>query len=156
MSISIIIPVYNKYNLTLKCIQSIYQNTRDIDFEIIVVDNASTDETKEINNIFDQRTKIIRNIANLGFSKACNQGAAKSSKPNLIFLNNDTVTTPNWANALIKTHQKYENIGCVGGKLLYEDNTIQHCGVVFDRLKKPHHIYKHFHKDHPATNKERE
>jgi cellulose synthase/poly-beta-1,6-N-acetylglucosamine synthase-like glycosyltransferase len=106
--------------------------------------------------MFDNRTKLIRNCKNLGFSRACNQGAAKSSKRELIFLNNDTITTPNWATALIETSKNHRNIGCVGAKLLYKDDTIQHCGVVFDLLKKPHHIYKQLQKNHPATNKERE
>ena len=84
--LSIVIPVYNKFNFTKSCINDLLH--LPIDHEIIVVDNASTDET---NKAFDGNKEIIycRNQENLGFAKACNIGYGLSSAPNVLFLNND-------------------------------------------------------------------
>jgi hypothetical protein len=89
--VSIIIPVHNNAKFTFNCLNSISKNTQG-SFEIVVVDDASDDETPyfltRVKNI-----KIIRNSENQGFVDSCNKGAKTSIGKNLLFLNNDTVVT---------------------------------------------------------------
>jgi GT2 family glycosyltransferase len=126
--VSIIIPVFNQINFTIKCLKSIIKNTLDI-YEIIIVDNGSTDKTFEILSEFGDKIRLIRNSSNLGFAKACNIGAFSANTPFLLFLNNDTEVLPGWLQPLLDIGSK-EKIGAVGSKLLYPDGTIQHAGVV--------------------------
>ncbi|MEW6386273.1 MAG: glycosyltransferase [Thermodesulfobacteriota bacterium] len=155
---SIIIPVFNNFPLTRQCLESIRQYTSGDNYEVIVVDNGSRDETPEF--LFQEvkagRVRALFNQQNNGFAKACNQGARAARGRNLVFLNNDTVVTPGWLAELLAGGRQAEDIGIVGAKLLYPDDTVQHAGVVFTQLKNVAHIYKNFDKDHPAVNKVRE
>ena len=154
--VTIIIPVYNNFELTKKCIFSIYKNTQIINFNIIIIDNASTDDTFNFFTSHEfKNLKIIRNNKNEGFAFACNQAALLSSKAYLVFLNNDTEVSPFWVNHLIELASNDFRIGVLGAKLLYPDNSIQHAGVAFSS-QKVHHIYRNFHHSHPAVNKQRE
>jgi GT2 family glycosyltransferase/Flp pilus assembly protein TadD len=74
--------------------------------------------------------KIIRNKENLGFAKACNQGARIASCKYLLFLNNDTEPKQGWLEALLESAEQDTAIGAVGSKLLFPDGTIQHAGVL--------------------------
>jgi GT2 family glycosyltransferase/glycosyltransferase involved in cell wall biosynthesis/ubiquinone/menaquinone biosynthesis C-methylase UbiE/TolA-binding protein len=156
---SIIIPVFNNANYTMKCLEALALNTEYEPYEVIVVDNASTDETKEILSTLEGDIKIITNSCNLGFSKACNQGAKAAEGEYLIFLNNDTIPQSGWLNSLVNTVNENKDIAIAGSKLLYPDNTIQHAGVVFnvsDVGISIYHIYKGFDREAPAVNRVRE
>lgn len=132
-SVSIIIPVFNRIELTKKCINSIYQFTQNIKFEIIAIDNASSDGTQSLfRELSTERDNFIfiRNSKNEGFAAACNQGISKSKSEFIILLNNDTEVTGGWLEPLIKEAMSDEKIGIVGSLLLYPDtDKIQHCGV---------------------------
>jgi O-antigen biosynthesis protein len=128
---SIVIPVYNKFPYTLACLQSIAQHGAAIGFEVIVVDDCSSDETREG---LSQITGIqaIHNEQNLGFIGACNAGAAAANGEYLVFLNNDTQVTQGWLDALIGTFEQHRNVGLVGAKLVYPDGRLQEAGgIVF-------------------------
>lgn len=153
---SIIIPVWNKRELTEQCLSELARVTFGISYEVIVVDNHSTDDTAQFLNQLSGDIQIIRNSENLGFAKACNQGAQAARGRFLIFLNNDTIPLSNWLTALVAEVTSHPEVGIVGSKLLYEDDTIQHAGVVFSREGlMPYHLYRHFHRDHPAVNQRR-
>ena len=154
---SIIIPTFNNLQFNKNCILSILQNSSPSKFEIIIVDNGSTDNTLTWANKLHYKGKIrlIANPCNMGFSYACNQGTLNAKGDFLIFLNNDTEVLPGWIQGLHVCSNTDKNIGVVGGKLLYPDNTIQHAGIAFDSHIVSH-IYRHFHPLHPAVNKRRE
>ncbi|MBU3093782.1 glycosyltransferase [Clostridium sp. CM028] len=97
---SIIILTYNNLIYNHKCVDSIRKYTKENTYEIIVVDNNSTDGTREW--LKDQKDiKSILNDENVGFPKGCNIGIAASGKENdILFLNNDTVVTPRWLDNL--------------------------------------------------------
>jgi len=158
LTTSIIIPVFNNLELNRQCLDSLYRHTDLRGVEIIVVDNASSDGSTEFlaGEEAAGRLRLLRNSENLGFSKACNQGARAARGENLLFLNNDTIVTPGWLEGLERGLAAADRIGVVGGKLLYPDDTIQHAGVAFDEHKRVDHIYRGFHRDHPAVNKPRE
>lgn len=154
MKISIIIPVFNNLNLTINCLNSILTENKYYNTELIVIDNGSKDKTSDIiHNLYTQ-IKIIKNIHNLGFAKACNQGAQSSSGDLLIFLNNDTEVTNGWIEKLLECTKCLTNVGIVGCKLLYPNYKVQHAGVAFSKYT-VHHIYRNFHTNHPAVNKNR-
>lgn len=139
MLTSIIIPVYNQWHYTKKCIESIINNTSRT-YEIIVIDNGSTDYTKSGLKKYNE-INIITNEKNLGYAKACNQGARKAKGDLLLFLNNDTIVTKDWVDKMVKCISSKPDIGVVGCKLLFpETNKIQHAGVVLYN-KIPGHIF---------------
>jgi GT2 family glycosyltransferase/glycosyltransferase involved in cell wall biosynthesis/2-polyprenyl-3-methyl-5-hydroxy-6-metoxy-1,4-benzoquinol methylase/Flp pilus assembly protein TadD len=154
---SIIIPVWNKVELTRQCLVALGPATDDVSFELIVIDNHSTDGTPEFLASLGGDVRIITNDENLGFARACNQGAAIATGENLVFLNNDTIPLKGWLSALVEEVRTHPDVTVVGSKLLYEDGTVQHAGVAIDRYDlTPYHIYNGFAGDHPAVNKRRE
>lgn len=134
VDISIIIPTFNKWEYTEKCLNSISETCDSVSYEIIVVDNGSTDGTRErLRKLREGNSNliVIKNSENLGYAKANNIGAQKSSGKYLVFLNNDTVAYPGWIEAGVKRLESSLDVGIVGAKLLYPDRTIQHCGITF-------------------------
>ena len=157
--ISIIIPVFNKWDLTAACLRSLREHTPEYDYEVIVVDNASSDATAtELHflgqSLFGARFQRIRFEQNRNFGPACNAGAAVASAPLLFFLNNDTLLTPGWMPPLLAALAEDPKLGGVGPLLLYENNTIQHLGVTFEP-QSVHHLYQDFPSDHPVARKRR-
>ena len=87
MKVSVIIPVYNNAKLTKQCLESIFAVGAQVDFEVIVVDNGSSDETAKILTALSGKILTIQNERNLGFAKACNQGAKQARGKFVVFLN---------------------------------------------------------------------
>ncbi len=128
-TVSIIIPVYNQFDYTYECIKSIIEFTKDVDYEIIIADDVSTDETVNISK-YIKGINVIRNSENLRFLLNCNN-AAKSAKGKYIhFLNNDTKVTEGWLSSLVKLIEKDNSIGMVGSKLIYPDGRLQEAGGI--------------------------
>ncbi|MGL4772215.1 MAG: glycosyltransferase [Clostridium sp.] len=110
---SIIIPVFNQLEYTKLCVESIRKFTPLNSYEIIIVDNNSTDNTKKW--LEKQKdVKAIYNDENKGCTIACNQGIKEANGENILLLNNDVIVTPNWLNNLYKALYSSENIGAVG------------------------------------------
>lgn len=109
---SIIILTYNQLDYTKKCIESIRQYTAPNRYEIIVVDNNSTDGTV---CWLEQQQDIvfIANSENKGFAQGCNQGILKAKADNILLLNNDVVVTQNWLSNLLTCLHSSEDIGAV-------------------------------------------
>ncbi|MBN4081096.1 glycosyltransferase [Caldithrix abyssi] len=131
--VSIIIPVFNKVDFTRKCIASILQNTDYPVYEIIIVDNGSSDGTsgylKEISRQH-KHIRVITNRDNLGFAKANNRGVSNARGEYILCLNNDTEAFEDWMAPMVKILQSDPSVGAVGSKLLFPDGRIQHAGVV--------------------------
>ena len=110
---SIIVITYNKLEYNKLCIESIRQYTQPDSYEIIVIDNHSTDGTVEwLQGQHD--IKIILNSENAGFPAGCNQGIKAAKGNSILVLNNDTIVTPNWLTNLIKCLDSSSEIGAVG------------------------------------------
>lgn len=160
--VSIIIPVFNKIEYTVKCLQALEANTpKELQYEVIIIDNASTDATPDVLAELEGDVTVVRNEKNLGFARACNQGAKIARGDYLVFLNNDTEPQPGWLEALLSRAQD-ERVGVVGAKLLYPDGTVQHAGVgiaddpIMGVNLAPYHIYRYLPGDLDATNKPRD
>ncbi|HFQ7705814.1 TPA: glycosyltransferase [Clostridioides difficile] len=110
---SIIILTYNQLEYTKICIESIRKFTNPDSYEIIIIDNNSTDGT--INWLKTQEdVTVIYNNENLGFPKGCNQGIKIAKGDNILLLNNDTIVTPNWLSNMNKALWSSKEIGAVG------------------------------------------
>ncbi len=155
MIVSIIIPVFNRLEYTQKCLESIFKFGSKYTFEIIVVDNASSDGTRGYLDSLGKKIITIHSDKNLGFSRACNVGASVASGEFLLFLNNDTVVTKNWLDVLVEELETNIEVAIAGSKLLFPDETIQHAGVVFGEDKIPYHIYAREIKEKHYVNKKR-
>ena len=87
---SIVVPVYNHASVTRHCLNALLENPpQDVEREIVVVDDASTDITPELLASYGSQITWIRHQQNRGFAHACNDGAAAASGGLLVFLNND-------------------------------------------------------------------
>lgn len=132
-TVSIVIPVYNKKSFTLACLASLVNYIPDdITYEVIIIDNNSTDGTGEALRKIPG-LKYIKNSDNKGFVDACNQGAKVSKSEYLVFLNNDTLVEIGWLEALLETIKR-DGVGLVGSKLLYPyRNKLQEAGgIIFN------------------------
>jgi O-antigen biosynthesis protein len=130
---SIIIPVFNKADYTFLCLRSLF---REVDLhigEVIVVDNASTDRTKELLSHFEDFVRVIYNDENRGFVDACNQAASIARGKYLVFLNNDTEVLSGWLTNLLNTVEGDPSVGAVASMFLYPDGTIQEAGGIIWR-----------------------
>ncbi|HEX8180563.1 MAG TPA: glycosyltransferase [Pyrinomonadaceae bacterium] len=139
ISTSIIIPVFNKVEYTFQALRALLREVDLAANEIIIVNNASRDETPRLLAHFGALLKVVNNEENLGFVDACNQGAAIARGRYLIFLNNDTFVLPGWWRALVATVEGDERVGAVGSLFLYPDHTIQEAGAIIWRDGVPHH-----------------
>jgi GT2 family glycosyltransferase len=113
MKTSIVILTYNKLEFTRQCIESIRGFTPPGSYEMIVVDNHSTDGTVEWLCEQDD-IRVIANPENRGFPAGCNQGIGIAGGDNVLLLNNDTVVTPNWLGNLVKCLYSSDRTGAVG------------------------------------------
>lgn len=124
--ISIIIVNYNTKDFLKNCLNSIIENTEAVDYEVIVVDNASSDESLEmLRNDFPQ-VLLICNKENVGFARANNQGIRIAKGENILFLNSDTVVSKNCLFETLRFVRSRPEIGIVGCKVLNEDKGLQY------------------------------
>ena len=127
--ISVIIPVFNQLRFTQACLASLQENQDSERFEVIVVDDCSTDATREV--IGKTRGVVyLRNESNLGFTSSCNRGAKEARGSYLLFLNNDTIVKPGWLSALRETFANEPSAGLVGSKLVFPDGRLQEAGGI--------------------------
>ncbi|NBL00807.1 MAG: glycosyltransferase family 2 protein, partial [Erysipelotrichia bacterium] len=127
--VSIVIPVYNQFEFTYKCLKSILDNTHDVEYEIIIADDVSNDETINIKNYIDNIT-VVRNEKNLGFLLNCNNAAKYAKGKYIHLLNNDTQVQQAWLSSLVTLIASNEKIGMVGSKLVYPDGRQQEAGGI--------------------------
>lgn len=157
---SVIIPVFNKWDLTLGCLKSLREHSGGHAFEVIVVDNASSDATATDlaplgESLFGDAFAAIRFEENRNFGPACNVGAKAAGAPVLFFLNNDTLLTPGWAAPLLSALRGEPELGAVGPLLLYANETVQHLGVVYSP-QGALHLYRDFPRSHPVVARRRD
>lgn len=128
--VSIIVLTHNQLDFTKQCFQKLFDTTNS--YELLIIDNASTDGTIEYLQELEaqhKQVRVILNPQNRGFSAGCNQGVAEARYELVCLLNNDTLPFPGWLDALRKDMHK--GVGIVGSRLLFPDNTLQHAGIEF-------------------------
>jgi GT2 family glycosyltransferase len=141
--VSIIIPTRDAPEVFGRCLESLFGKTSYPDFEVIVIDNETTDPTA----IALMEKYPVRRIpfpGRFNFSRANNRGAAAASGELLVFLNNDTeVVSNDWLQHLSYYAQQAE-VGAAGALLAYEDKTVQHAGVALGMRGTADHVMRRF------------
>jgi GT2 family glycosyltransferase/glycosyltransferase involved in cell wall biosynthesis len=131
--VSVIIPVHGKFWYTYQCLRAIAEHAPRRPFEVIVVDDCSTDETL-LAPLIVSGVRVLRNERNLGFVGSVNAGAAMARGRNIMLLNNDTEVQPGWMDELCDSFERDGRIGIAGSKLLFPNGTLQECGGIVWRL----------------------
>jgi GT2 family glycosyltransferase len=141
--VSIIIPTRDAPEVFERCLKSIFTKTSHPNFEVIVLDNETTDERAlEVMEKYPLRRIPFPNPFN--FSRANNQGAAAATGEFLVFLNNDTeIITADWLQHLLY-YAEQTDVGAAGALLAYDDKTVQHAGVVLGMRGTADHTMRRF------------
>lgn len=125
--LTVIIVLYNKAELTYLCLKSLIQHNTELKYELVIVDNASSDSTNQLlDNV--SGIKIINNEENVGFLLACNQALEFVNSPAVLFLNNDVELTDGCLDKAYETLYSDSTIGVVGGKIILLDGKLQEAG----------------------------
>jgi O-antigen biosynthesis protein len=125
--VSIIIPVHGKLAYTVTCLRSLALHMENTAAEVIVVDDASPDDTASTLAAVGGLHLIV-NEQNLGFVGSCNTGARAARGEYLVFLNNDTQVTEGWLTALLHCFADEPDCGVAGSRLVYPDGRLQEAG----------------------------
>src|SRR5262245_26236595 len=126
--VSVVLVLYNRAELTLRCLRSLAE-PQHCSFEILIVDNASQDETERLLERLDG-VRVIRNPDNRGFIRAVNQAARRARGRLLLCLNNDAELLPGALAAAVETLEGSGDIGAVGGRLILTDGRLQEAGSI--------------------------
>lgn len=155
--LSIVIPVLNLWDMTAGCLRSIRECTPGRFYEVLVVDNGSTDATRSQcpvlgHELFGDRFHYLRMEDNINFGPACNAGAAESSGEYVFFLNNDTLLDKGWFGPLLEVFKKDPNVMAASPLCLFPDNgRIQYLGIGYSGSLGVRHPYFMFPGNHPVV-----
>lgn len=153
--VSIIVPAYNKFELTYHCIASIALAFNKTSYEVILADDCSTDDTSEAESIIENLV-ISRNPENLRFLRSCNRASEVAKGDYIIFLNNDTEVTSFWIDELVNKMKSDSSIGMTGSKLLNLDGTLQEAGGIVWENGQPWNVGRNVNPLMPEYNYARE
>jgi GT2 family glycosyltransferase len=165
--LDIVIAAHGRFDLLTKCLNSIPNAVNGkFEYNIVLVDNASDkDEAREFYSGLDGSYTIIRNQENLGFPKACNQGARRKTSPLILMLNSDVILWDNSLTYMVETMDD-PNVGICGMKLLFPEDLgglqstnairprgkVQHVGIAMNIRTEVFHIFLGWDADHPKVN----
>jgi GT2 family glycosyltransferase len=124
--VTVIIPAFNKLNLTLSCLDSLMASAGQTPFEVLVADDASSDRTAECLALIPG-VRVITQPENLGFLRNCNAAAKAAKGRYLLFLNNDSQVGERLIDALVAAHT--DEVGIVGPKIIYPTGQLQEAGA---------------------------
>jgi len=127
--VSIVIPIHNKFAVTYHCLASILLAPSKATFEIILVDDGSSDISKKIPELIKGVT-YLRNEEAQGFVLSSNRGAAAARGDYVVMLNNDTEVTVGWLDELVWPFEHFSDVGMTGGKLIYPNGRLQEAGGI--------------------------
>jgi GT2 family glycosyltransferase len=135
--LSIIIVSFNTKELLKNCITSIYETVRNPNYEIIVVDNASSDGSAELIEREFRGIRVIKNRENLGFARANNQAIKPAKGEHILLLNSDTILIEGTVDILLDFIAKNPDTAAVGPKVLNTDGSLQNKGFLFPSIMFP-------------------
>ncbi|MCV6638748.1 glycosyltransferase family 2 protein [Candidatus Albibeggiatoa sp. nov. NOAA] len=132
--VSIVIPVFNKVAYTYNCLLTVVDTDPDISKEVIILNNASSDETEAfLSQLQGGGFRVVNNKDNKGFVGACQQGGAMATGEFILLLNNDTQVRTGYLSNMLKVFDNDSDVGLVGSKLIYPDGRLQEAGgIIFN------------------------
>jgi len=131
----VVVVSYNRCDLLARCLESVLTDLDGISLELIVVDNASSDESAAMVAERFPEVRLIANRDNVGFGRANNQAFRQALGRYVLMLNPDTIVQPGTVRALIAFADDHPEAGIVGGRLEYGDRTLQHSAFRFPDWK---------------------
>ena len=132
--VSVVLVCWNNKDYLEPCLISLYENELSFSFEVVVVDNGSTDGSQEMLAEKFPQIKIIQNDRNVGLSTASNQGIEATTGRYILLLNNDTIVNQESLETLVAFMDEHPGAGAAGGKLLNPDGTLQAGYGIFPNL----------------------
>lgn len=127
--VSIVIPVYNQFGYTYNCLKSILEYSGNVSYEVIIADDCSTDQVKELEKVVSGIT-VLHNKENLKFLLNCNHAAEYAKGEYILFLNNDTQVQPDWLKPMVELLEAHPEAGMTGAKLVYPYGCLQEAGGI--------------------------
>jgi len=148
MTLSIVIANWNTRTLIEECLNSIFETTPqgELEYEVIVIDNASTDGSREYLHGLGNKIILIENHTNTGYAKACNQGMKAARGKYVLLLGSDTIMQKNTLKECVNFLETTEDAGAVACRLLNPDGSIQNSLKKFPKLKNAFYTYLSFNK----------
>lgn len=150
-TVSVVIPVHDKFEITYFCLCALLFAFNETTFEVIVVDDGSSDETVNIDD-FVEGIQVVRHKSTLGFVNSCNDGAALARGEFVVMLNNDTEVTARWLDELVSAFRNFNNVGLAGSKLLYPDGHLQEAGGIVWNSGNPWNVGRNANAADPSFN----
>ncbi len=151
--VSIVIPTRNGFNLLHRCVESIFSKTNYANYELIIIDNGSDDfiTLRYLQRLqHDNRVTVIRDKSPFNYSALNNKAILQVKGEIIALLNNDLeVINEDWLDEMVGFAQHSE-VGAVGAKLYYPNDTIQHAGVIVGLGGVAGHSHKHFPRVNPG------
>ncbi|MET0466193.1 MAG: glycosyltransferase family 2 protein [Chitinophagaceae bacterium] len=135
IDVSVVIVNYNTFELTSRCIASVMENTKEVRFELIVVDNASTECDPALFNKRWENIRVIKSDRNLGFAGGNNLGIRQSNGRFILLLNSDTWLTENSIKITVEKMGQLRKPGFVGIRTVYPDQSLQYTCLFLPTLK---------------------
>lgn len=150
-TVTIIIPVRDRCEVTYYCLCSLLFAFNKTPFEVIVVDDGSSDETRSLAE-FVGGIEILRCETGAGFVGACNLGAERAQGEFVLILNNDTQVTARWVDELVAVFRDFDCVGLAGSKLVYPDGRLQEAGGVVWGSGNPWNVGRDSNPEEPRYN----
>ncbi len=144
MHVSILIPLFNRLDLTRACLESLERTAGRLRYEVILLDDGSTDGTREfLGTLRQPRYRVVLNAQPRGYAANNNHGARLARAPVLCLLNNDTVLLPGWLAPMLRVLRRTAGTACVGNVQREPfSGLIDHIGVYFNAEGTPMHAGK--------------
>ena len=142
-SVSIIIPLYNRIQMTKECLDSLEETIKSVDYEVILIDDCSQDSTRDFIKTLGHPYRAVFNDSNCGYAISNNKAARLAKGEFLCLVNNDTILAPGWLEPMLSIFDQNSKIGAVGNiQISPQTNRIEHAGVFFDLDGNPGHVRK--------------
>jgi len=154
---SIVVVVQERVEDTVRCLTALAQHTTGVHYEVVVVDDASSDGTAAFLASLSGDLQVLRNDVPVGLARARNQGARAARGSLLVFLHADVLPAEGWLAPLVTELVGDPAVAVAGSRLLYPDGSVQQAGLAFSRLDgRPYPLYQHRPADLAAVKRRRE